>query len=67
MLFARIQLTRPLGGVLRALRLSPLVDAVDKALAKYRKRLGRFVPERRGAIPKVLTISTTFCASSSDM
>lgn len=45
MLFARIQLTRPLGGVLGALRLSPLVDALDKLLAKSRKRLGRFVPE----------------------
>ena len=43
-LYSRL-LTRPLGGVLRALRLSPLVDAVDKVLAKYRKRLGRFVPE----------------------
>ena len=45
MLFAELQLTRPLGGVLRALRLSPLIDVLDRFLAKYRKRLGPFVPE----------------------
>lgn len=44
-LFTRIQLTRPLGLVLGALGLSPLVDALDKLLAKSRKHLGRFVPE----------------------
>jgi hypothetical protein len=32
-------------GALSALKLSPLVDAGDKFLAKYRKHLGRFVPE----------------------
>jgi hypothetical protein len=44
-LFTEIQLTRPLGRVLRALRLCPLVDALDTLLGRYRKRLGRFVPE----------------------
>ena len=44
-LFAEVQLTRPLGRVLRALKLSPLIDALDTLLAHYRKRLGRFVPE----------------------
>jgi hypothetical protein len=45
MLFAEVQLTRPLGCVLRALRLSPLIDVLDRFVAQYRKRLGRFVPE----------------------
>ena len=45
MLLARIQLTRPLGRVLLALRLSPFVDTLDKLLSGYRKRVGRFVPE----------------------
>ena len=45
MLLARIQLTRPLGRVLRALQLSPLVDTLDKLLSGYRKRVGRLVPE----------------------
>jgi hypothetical protein len=45
MLFAEVQLTQPLGRVLRALRLSPVIDALDRLLARFRKRLGRFVPE----------------------
>jgi hypothetical protein len=45
MLFAELQLTRPFGRVLRALRLSPLVDALDTFVAQHRKRLGRFVPD----------------------
>ncbi len=45
MLFAEVRLTRPLGRVLRALRLSPVVDALDTFVTRYRKRLGRFVPE----------------------
>ncbi|MFQ5551720.1 MAG: hypothetical protein ACE5FJ_10835, partial [Gemmatimonadales bacterium] len=45
MLFSELQLTRPLGSVLRALRLSPLIDVLDRFVARYRKRLGRFVPE----------------------
>ena len=44
MLFAEMKLTRPLGLVLRALRLSALVDALDNLLARYRARLGGFVP-----------------------
>jgi hypothetical protein len=44
-LFAEIRLTRPVGRVLRALRVTPLVDALDRVVARYRKRLGRFVPE----------------------
>ena len=45
MLFAELQLTRALGRVLRTLRVSPLIDSLDKVLARSRKRLGRFVPE----------------------
>jgi hypothetical protein len=44
-LLAEVRLTRPLGRVLRALRLSPLVDALDKVLARYRGHLGKLVPE----------------------
>jgi hypothetical protein len=40
-----LRLTRPVGRLLRALRAGPLVDAADKALARYRSRLGRLVPE----------------------
>ncbi len=45
MLFAEVRLTRPLGRALRAVRLSPIIDVLDRALSRYRKRLGRFVPE----------------------
>ena len=45
LLFMEVQLTRPLGHVLHAARLSPVIDALDKALARYRTRLGQFVPE----------------------
>ncbi len=44
-LLVELRLTRPLGRVLGALRLSPLVDLLDKALSRCRKHLGRFVPE----------------------
>jgi hypothetical protein len=40
-----LQLTRPLGLVLRTLRAGPLVDALDKLVARYRGALGRFLPE----------------------
>jgi hypothetical protein len=40
-----LRLTRPLGTVLGALRLSPLVDGLDSAIAGQRSRLGRLVPE----------------------
>jgi len=45
MLLAEISLTRPLGRALRAVRLSPVIDAFDRVLARNRARLGRFVPE----------------------
>jgi hypothetical protein len=44
-LFAEVSLTRPLGRLLRALRASKLIDALDKVVARSRGRLGRFVPE----------------------
>jgi hypothetical protein len=44
-LFAELRLTRPLGRVLRALRAAALVDALDKLVARYRRPLGRFVPD----------------------
>ena len=44
-LFAEIRLTRPLGHLLRLLRASPLLDALDKVVARHRGRLGRFVPD----------------------
>jgi hypothetical protein len=42
---AEVRLTRPLGLLFRALRLSPVVDAADNLVARYRKSLGRLVPE----------------------
>jgi hypothetical protein len=44
-LFAELRLTRLLGSVLRALRASALIDALDKLVARHRTRLGRLVPE----------------------
>jgi hypothetical protein len=44
-LLAEVRLTRPLGGALRALRASTLVDALDRLVARHRGRLGRFVPD----------------------
>jgi hypothetical protein len=44
-LLAEIRLTRPLGGALRAVRASGLVDGLDRILARHRGRLGRLVPE----------------------
>jgi hypothetical protein len=49
-LFREIGITRPLGRFLGACRLSPLVDALDKVLARHRPLLGRFVPD--GAAPR---------------
>lgn len=40
-----LHVTRPLGVLLGALRLSPLVDRLDALVAGQRSRLGRFVPE----------------------
>ena len=45
MLLTHLGLTRPLGRVLRALRLSRPIDALDTLLARLRKHLGRFVPD----------------------
>jgi hypothetical protein len=44
-LLAEVRLTRPLGRLLRLLRASALLDAVDKLVAGQRGRLGRLVPE----------------------
>jgi hypothetical protein len=49
MLLTAMRLTRWGGRGLRSLRLSPVIDALDQVLARYRKHLGRFVPE--GAAP----------------
>lgn len=48
-LLAELQATRRLGNVLGRLRMSPIIDVLDKLLARCRKRLGRFVPE--GPVP----------------
>ena len=45
MLLAAMRLTRWGGHGLRSLRLSSLIDALDHVLARYRKQLGRFVPD----------------------
>jgi hypothetical protein len=44
-LLAELRLTRPLGRVLQRLGMSPVVDALDKLVARNRGRLGRFVPD----------------------
>ena len=44
-LLAEIRLTGPFGRALRAVRLSPAVDVFDRGGARYRSRLGRFVPD----------------------
>lgn len=41
---------RPLGRVLRAAGASPLVDALDRLVARHRGRLGRYVPD--GPVPR---------------
>ncbi len=43
-----VERTRPLASVLRRMRLSPLLDALDKLVARYRKYLSRFVPDGSG-------------------
>jgi hypothetical protein len=42
---AELRATRPLGVVLRRLRASLLVDAIDRIASRYRRRLGRLVPD----------------------
>jgi hypothetical protein len=49
-LLAEVRLTRPLSRLLRALRLSRLVDAFDRLLSRYRARLGLLVPD--GPVPR---------------
>jgi len=44
-ILSELRLTRPLGILLRALRLSRVVDVVDDQLAQRRGALGRLVPE----------------------
>jgi len=45
MLLSEIHLTRPVGRALWLLRLSPVIDALDRVLARSRKRLSPLVPE----------------------
>ena len=44
-LFAELRMTRPLARLLRAFRVSALLDALDKLVARQRAALGRLVPE----------------------
>lgn len=44
-LLSEIGPTRPLGRVLDAIGLSPMIDALDKFVARQRRRLSRFVPD----------------------
>ncbi len=44
-LLRELRLTRPVGALLHATRLSRAVDAFDRALARYRKHLGKIVPD----------------------
>jgi hypothetical protein len=44
-LLIELQLTRPLGSLLKALRLSRAVDVFDKGLAWCRPHLGKVVPD----------------------
>ena len=45
LLLAEVRLTRRIGRTLGVLRLSRFIDALDVVLARYRQRLGRFVPD----------------------
>ncbi len=45
LLLSEIRLTRPLGRLLSALRLSGLLDALDIFFARQRGKLSRFVPK----------------------
>jgi hypothetical protein len=44
-LLLELSRTRPLGQMCRMLRLSSAIDSSDRLLARYRKSLGRFVPD----------------------
>jgi hypothetical protein len=49
-LLRELRLTRPIGLLLKTLRLSGAVDVFDKGLARYRKPLSKIVPD--GAAPR---------------
>lgn len=49
-LLTELRLTRSFGRMIRGLRLSPVLDATENLLARYRKGLSRFVPD--GPAPK---------------
>jgi hypothetical protein len=44
-LLAELRTTRVLGVALCRLRLSPAVDALDRLVSRFRRRLGRLVPD----------------------
>ena len=50
MLLAHMRRTQWAGRALRRLRVSPLIDALDHLLARTRKPLGRFVPQREALV-----------------
>ncbi len=45
LLLTEVRLTRPIGRALGLLRLSAVIDVLDKILARYRKSLSWFVPD----------------------
>lgn len=45
LLLSELRLTRPLGMLLLTLHASTLVDALDRLVARHRRRLGRLVPD----------------------
>jgi hypothetical protein len=49
-LLSTIHLTRPLGRLLAWLRLSPLIDALDRFVARWRGRWSRYIP--KGPAPR---------------
>ena len=44
-LLVYLRSTRPIGKLLRVVHGSPLIDAVDRLVARHRGRLGKLVPE----------------------
>jgi hypothetical protein len=49
-LMSELRLLRPLGRLLAALHLSPLIDAFDRFVARHRARWSWFVP--KGSAPR---------------
>ena len=43
---SEVRLARPLGRALAVLHAAPLVNALDKLVARHRGRLGKLVPDR---------------------